>query len=81
MPVRKTAKQRIIIGLVLEAADRGELLTETELHRRLPYICDYGSLRTSLRFLDRGGIIIRERAGRFCVVRPTSQAYGFRAKE
>jgi hypothetical protein len=75
MKNRRTRKQRIIMGLVLSAADAGELLNIQELHKRLPYKCSYGSFRTSLKFLEEGGSLLRERAGHHVILRPTLDAY------
>jgi len=72
---KRTDKQRQIMHLVLEAADNGTFYTVTELHQALPYTCAYGSLRTSLRFLVKRGIIELERAGMFKIIRPTPSAY------
>ena len=72
---RRTEKQRQIMQLVLKGADDGCFLTISELHKLLPYTCDYGSLRTSLRFLEKGGSLLRERVGAFTILRPTPDAY------
>lgn len=72
---KRTDKQRQIMHLVLEAADAGTFYTVTELHQTLPYTCAYGSLRTSLRFLVKRGIVELERSGMSKIVRPTIKAY------
>jgi len=72
---KRTDKQRQIMFLVLEAADVGSFYTITELHQALPYKCAYGSLRTSLRFLSKRGIVELERSGMSKIVRPTIKAY------
>ena len=63
------------MNIILKAADDGRFLDTTELWQALPYQCDYGSLRTSLRFLLSGGMIERERVGRKIVSKPTAAAY------
>ena len=80
MKPARTQNQKLIMGVVLEAADAGRFYTIKELHAALPYTCDYGSLRTSLRFLKKTGIVVTEPAGQFKLVKPTSAAYAwFRA--
>ncbi|RWN25295.1 MAG: hypothetical protein EOR96_34505 [Mesorhizobium sp.] len=61
--------------IVLEAADQGRFLTQPEIHALLPYTCAYGSLRTSIKFLDRAGVIVRHRSGIVCTIKPTAKAY------
>lgn len=73
--LKRTPKQRAIVQTILKAADDGKLYTLPELHAALPYKCAYGSMRTSLRFLEAGGVILREKAGHFTLIRPTSLAY------
>lgn len=75
--ILRTEKQQIIMDLILKAADEGRFYNVTELHQALPYTCAYGSLRTSLRFLRRHGMIVNEKAGNFNLLRPTSKAYSF----
>lgn len=72
---KRTDKQRMIVGLILTAADNGTYYTVTELHQALPYTCAYGSLRTSLKFLRQRGIIELEKSGTFKLVRPMPAAY------
>lgn len=63
--------------IVLEGADRGVFFTVSELHALLPYACVYGSLRTSLRFLENAGAVVKEKAGSFTLVKPTADAYAW----
>lgn len=73
----RTRKQRIIVGLILRAAGEGRFHTITELHALLPYECHYGSFRRSIEFLESHQIIVKERAGRSLLIKPTTEAYGW----
>lgn len=73
----RTDNQRAIMSLVLKAADEGRFYTVKELWEALPYTCAYGSLRTSLKFLRKTGIVVTEPAGSFRLVKPTREAYAW----
>lgn len=75
MSLGRTKKQQQIMAIVLAAANAGEFLSVSEIHARLPYTCAYGSLRTSLRFLVKQEVLVRETAGRFSLMKPTLKAY------
>lgn len=74
---RRTEKQKIVMKIILDAAQRGEFLNVTEIHAALPYVCHYGSLRGTLDFLESHGVIVKERAGMSRLVKPTSLAYAW----
>lgn len=64
-PARITKRQKQIMGKILREAGAGRFMTLTELHDELPddHKASYGSLRKSLDFLERSGIIVREHIG------------------
>lgn len=75
----KTPHQKEIMTIILTAADAGEFLTQRQVHDRLSWSCNFGSLRTALKLLERAGMITRDRIGpslrNYGTVRPTSTAY------
>lgn len=73
--VRQTRKQRQIMSVIFRAAGEGMFLNIRELHARLPYTCHYGSLRRSIEFLERDGVLVKESAGRSTLLKPTQYAY------
>lgn len=76
-PVRRTEKQRIIMGMLIRAAQEGKFLGETELHRVMPYPVSYNALRVSIRFLEKGGMVKRERQGNRMLIVPTSEGFAW----
>lgn len=71
----RTKKQREIMQIILAAADQGEFLNVKQIHSRVSYTCAYGSIRTSMRFLVKAGVLARERAGTSSLMKPTLKAY------
>lgn len=71
----KTQKQRQIMAVVMREAGAGRFLSVKELHALLPYACHYGSFRMSINHLVDHGMIVRERAGRCVLLKPTVEAY------
>ena len=71
-----TPKQREILRLVLEAADRGEETTVEELRSRLSYKPAYQSLIGSLRYLHIHGMIEKKyQRYKPMTILPTLQTY------
>ena len=75
--VRKTEKQREIVGIILREAGAGRFLSVSELYDMISYKHEatYGALRVSLRFLEERGIIVRTKDKNFTRLIPTSRAY------
>lgn len=71
----RTKKQRIIMDIVLKAADQGKFVNIVTLHEQLPYVCKYGSLRRSVDFLTDQEFLVKERAGMSVLLVPTKSAY------
>ena len=75
MSVRRTAKQREIMALIMKAVVEGRYLTIAELHSQLSYPCSYGAVRVSVRFLEDHGMLSKVPQGRTTGLSPTSEAY------
>lgn len=61
--------------IVFSAADNGMFLTIGEIHKLLPYTCAFGSFRRSLEFLEKSGVIFKQKEGRCVFIKPTLAAY------
>lgn len=70
-------KQREIMRLILEAADRGAFITLRDLHASLTYGPEVSvqAIQCSARFLERHGMLERARQGRERIYKPTMKAY------
>lgn len=72
---RRTKKQIELMGHILKAANDGEFLNITRLHKLVSYECSYGAIRISVRFLIKQGMIERQPDGGSNLLVPTEQAY------
>ncbi|PZR92263.1 MAG: hypothetical protein DI537_13835 [Stutzerimonas stutzeri] len=72
---RRTEKQKELMGLILQAAGQGTLLTVKELHAKISYPASYGAVRISLNFLEGQGMIERKRQGQNVLLVPTDRGY------
>ena len=79
-----TLKRREIMTLVLEAADRGEVITQADLFLRLSYAntCTLQAIRCSVKFLTtKWGMISKTRiTPNLVYLYPTKRAYEFYRK-
>lgn len=75
--LRRSEKQREIVGIVLREASAGNFLCVSEIYDRLSYKSEatYGALRLSLRILVERGILAKKRDGQRTLIIPTSRAY------
>lgn len=75
---RMTAKQREIVGHILDAADAGRELPYVELKQKLSYTACNAAINCSIETLVFHGIIEkRKTASGRVVLFPTKQAYDF----
>lgn len=77
--VRQTDKQQEIMGIILREVGAGRFLNVTELYGMISYSheASYGALRVSLRWLEKHGMLIRERDKGQTRLVPTRRAYDF----
>lgn len=81
--ITQTDKQAEIMGLVLKAADGGEILDIDQLKERLSYGagCTKQAIQCSIRFLEGHGMLVRgyekRRRCRRMILRPTAEGYAF----
>lgn len=74
---RVTAKQKIIMGIILAKASESKFLNIRELHKLLPYECSYGATRISIRYLIKNNMLIRKKTGASSLLVPTDLSYQF----
>lgn len=79
-PVKRTAKQREIMGHLIAAVSEGRFLGETDLHRLISYGCSFGALRVSIRFLQKAGMLEKQRAGNRMLLIPTKEGFDWFAE-
>lgn len=75
MKIRRGERHTQIAETILKAADAGEFLTQIEVWERLPYKCAYGTLRKMIDTLEDRKMVMRERSGRFVVIKPMLLLY------
>lgn len=73
--IGKTPEQRELVKIVLDAMSAGQVLTIGEVFKRISYTGGYGSIRTSIRKLEKHGVFKRKRKGHDVRVYPTQKAY------
>lgn len=75
MKPRRTAKQKELMGFILEAANAGKFLTIKELHEKISYPASYGAIRISVNFLMKQEMIEKTPDGQTVQLVPTSRGY------
>lgn len=75
--ILKTARQKLIMGILIDAMSAGEDISVKELHRRMNYICAYGTVRDSLRHLKKHQLVYYETKGLENFYRPTTKGYAW----
>lgn len=77
MKPRRTEHQREIMGLVIKAANDGAFLTQNAIYPMLSYASTttFGAVRTSIRFLEEQGMLVRVKNGIHRDLVPTELGY------
>lgn len=73
----KTDRQKMIMKILMDAMSAGEEISVKELHKRMDYICAYGTVRDSLRHLRKHGMVYSEVSGLHSFYKPTAKAYAW----
>jgi Fe2+ or Zn2+ uptake regulation protein len=71
----RTAHQRELMGIVLQAAGEGRQLNVTEIHALITYGASYGAVRKTLATLVEQQMLVRQRRGFGNILVPTQKGY------
>jgi uncharacterized membrane protein len=78
MPLFKsTPKQREILSLICNALAKGEEITSADIHRKVSYgsTASRSAILCSIEFLEKHGLIAKEKRGRNVLLTPTSRGF------
>jgi repressor of nif and glnA expression len=72
-----TDKQVEIMKIIIQATGNGETLILEDIQKRLSYGDGVSNIAIfySLKYLEKHGLIVKERVGREAFIRPTSLGY------
>jgi len=77
----RSKNQIEIMGIILQEAGLGNFLSLKELHSRISYGATYSAVRSSIGFLVRSEMIVKEKSGVFTLMKPTQKGFDwFRPK-